>query len=438
MSMPTVAIVGRPNVGKSSLFNRILQRRQAVVEKTPGVTRDRNYAVADWNGQSFHLVDTGGLAPETDELMDRLIYDQAQFAIGEADLVVFVVDTKTGVDPVDRRIAQILNKEGKPTLLLANKADSDEDALTIYEFHKLGIGDPMAVSATSGRGMGDMLDELVNALPRQEHAEGELDETVIRVAFVGRPNVGKSSFINKLLGQERLIVSPIAGTTRDAVDTPFEFEGRRYVLVDTAGLRRKYKVHENIEFYTSLRTTRAIDSCDVAVVLVDAQDKMTTQDQRVLEQVLEKRRACVLLVNKWDLIEKDTNTAQEFTRSINDTIGHYAWLPVIYVSALTGQRVIKVLGAVDRVYHESRRRIATSELNEFLQRTIARKHPPAQKGKYIQIKYMTQSEIAPPTFVFFVNRPELVDRTYISYLSNQLRQVFGFEGVPIRLKFRRK
>lgn len=438
MSMPTVAIVGRPNVGKSSLFNRILQRRQAVVEKTPGVTRDRNYAVADWNGQSFHLVDTGGLAPETDELMDRLIYDQAQFAIGEADLVVFVVDTKTGVDPVDRRIAQILNKEGKPTLLLANKADSDEDALTIYEFHKLGIGDPMAVSATSGRGMGDMLDELVNALPRQEHAEGELDETVIRVAFVGRPNVGKSSFINKLLGQERLIVSPIAGTTRDAVDTPFEFEGRRYVLVDTAGLRRKYKVHENIEFYTSLRTTRAIDNCDVAVVLVDAQDKMTTQDQRVLEQVLEKRRACVLLVNKWDLIEKDTNTAQEFTRSIKDTIGHYAWLPVVYVSALTGQRVIKVLGAVDRVYHESRRRIATSELNEFLQRTIARKHPPAQKGKYIQIKYMTQSEIAPPTFVFFVNRPELVDRTYISYLSNQLRQVFGFEGVPIRLKFRRK
>ncbi|MBD3331974.1 ribosome biogenesis GTPase Der, partial [candidate division GN15 bacterium] len=382
MSMPTVAIVGRPNVGKSSLFNRILQRRQAVVEKTPGVTRDRNYAVADWNGQSFHLVDTGGLAPETDELMDRLIYDQAQFAIGEADLVVFVVDTKTGVDPVDRRIAQILKKEGKPTLLLANKADSDEDALTIYEFHKLGIGDPLAVSATSGRGMGDMLDELVYTLPRQEHAEGELDETVIRVAFVGRPNVGKSSFINKLLGQERLIVSPIAGTTRDAVDTPFEFEGRRYVLVDTAGLRRKYKVHENIEFYTSLRTTRAIDSCDVAVVLVDAQDKMTTQDQRVLEQVLEKRRACVLLVNKWDLIEKDTNTAQEFTRSINDTIGHYAWLPIIYVSALTGQRVIKVLGAVDRVYQESRRRIATSELNEFLQRTIARKHPPAQKGKY--------------------------------------------------------
>jgi GTPase len=438
MSMPTVAIVGRPNVGKSSLFNRILQRRQAVVEETPGVTRDRNYAVADWNGVFFHLVDTGGLAPETDDLLDKLIYDQAQFAIGEADLVLFVVDTKTGVDPVDRRIAQILNKEGKPTLLLANKADNDEDELSVFEFHKLGIGEPLAVSATSGRGMGDMLDELVAALPEQQVGEAESEEDVIRVAFVGRPNVGKSSFINKLLGQERLIVSPIAGTTRDAVDTPFEFEGRRYVLVDTAGLRRKYKVYENIEFYTSLRTTRAIDSCDVAVVLADATDGVTSQDQRVLEQVLEKRRSCVLLVNKWDLIEKDTRTAQEFTRSINETIGQYAWLPIHYVSALTGQRVVKVLEAVNRVYDESRRRIATSELNDFLQKTLARKHPPAQKGKYIQIKYMTQSEIAPPTFVFFVNRPELVDKTYISFLSNQLRDRFGFEGVPIRLKFRRK
>ncbi len=438
MSMPTVAIVGRPNVGKSSLFNRILQRRQAVVEETPGVTRDRNYAVADWNGVFFHLVDTGGLAPETDDLLDKLIYDQAQFAIGEADLVLFVVDTKTGVDPVDRRIAQILNKEGKPTLLLANKADNDEDELSVFEFHKLGIGDPLAVSATSGRGMGDMLDELVAALPEQQVGEAASGEDVVRVAFVGRPNVGKSSFINKLLGQERLIVSPIAGTTRDAVDTPFEFEGRRYVLVDTAGLRRKYKVYENIEFYTSLRTTRAIDSCDVAVVLADATDGVTSQDQRVLEQVLEKRRSCVLLVNKWDLIEKDTRTAQEFTRSINETIGQYAWLPIHYVSALTGQRVVKVLEAVNRVYDESRRRIATSELNDFLQKTLARKHPPAQKGKYIQIKYMTQSEIAPPTFVFFVNRPELVDKTYISFLSNQLRDRFGFEGVPIRLKFRRK
>jgi GTP-binding protein len=436
--MPTVAIVGRPNVGKSSLFNRILQRRQAVVEETPGVTRDRNYAVADWNGVFFHLVDTGGLAPETDDLLDKLIYDQAQFAIGEADLVLFVVDTKTGVDPVDRRIAQILNKEGKPTLLLANKADNDEDELSVFEFHKLGIGDPLAVSATSGRGMGDMLDELVAALPEQQVGEAASGEDVVRVAFVGRPNVGKSSFINKLLGQERLIVSPIAGTTRDAVDTPFEFEGRRYVLVDTAGLRRKYKVYENIEFYTSLRTTRAIDSCDVAVVLADATDGVTSQDQRVLEQVLEKRRSCVLLVNKWDLIEKDTRTAQEFTRSINETIGQYAWLPIHYVSALTGQRVVKVLEAVNRVYDESRRRIATSELNDFLQKTLARKHPPAQKGKYIQIKYMTQSEIAPPTFVFFVNRPELVDKTYISFLSNQLRDRFGFEGVPIRLKFRRK
>jgi len=380
MSMPTVAIVGRPNVGKSSLFNRILQRRQAVVEETPGVTRDRNYAVADWNGVFFHLVDTGGLAPETDDLLDKLIYDQAQFAIGEADLVLFVVDTKTGVDPVDRRIAQILNKEGKPTLLLANKADNDEDELSVFEFHKLGIGDPLAVSATSGRGMGDMLDELVAALPEQQVGEAASGEDVVRVAFVGRPNVGKSSFINKLLGQERLIVSPIAGTTRDAVDTPFEFEGRRYVLVDTAGLRRKYKVYENIEFYTSLRTTRAIDSCDVAVVLADATDGVTSQDQRVLEQVLEKRRSCVLLVNKWDLIEKDTRTAQEFTRSINETIGQYAWLPIHYVSALTGQRVVKVLEAVNRVYDESRRRIATSELNDFLQKTLARKHPPARRG----------------------------------------------------------
>jgi len=436
MRLPTVAIIGRPNVGKSSLFNRFLRRPMAVVAEQPGVTRDRNYAVCDWGGRSFYLIDTGGIVAGADDLMEQLVYDQTEFAVSEADLVLFLVDIQVGVDPAELGIAKRLVRGGKKVLVAANKADSDQWELETHEFYKLGLGDPIPVSATGGRGVGDLLDKVIAHLPPEETGDKESD--AVRVAVVGRPNVGKSSFINKLIGQERLIVTPQAGTTRDAVDTPFEMEGRWYVLIDTAGLRKSYKVHENIEFYTNLRTKRAIAECDVAVVLVDAADSVTTQDKRILEQVITNRRAAVLAVNKWDLIEKDSHTADQFSRQIKDLLARSAFVPVIYISALTGQRVAKTMSLVGAVWEETNKRIPTSALNELLQRLIQRQHPPSRQGKHIKFNYVTQSEVAPPTFVFFVNYPKLVDKAYVGFLSNQLRREYGFEGVPIRLKFRRK
>ncbi len=434
--IPTVAIVGRPNVGKSSLFNRFLRKNIAVVHEQSGVTRDRNYAVCDWNGVHFYLVDTGGIVPDSSDLMEKAISDQAEFAIHESDLVLMIVDTKIGVDTVDLQLARRLNKAQKKTLLIANKSDNEELSLRVYDFMKLGLGEPVPVSATVGLGVGDLLDKLVASLPEEEEAED--GETPIRVALVGRPNVGKSSFINKLIGQERLIVTPIAGTTRDSVDTPFELNGRKFVMVDTAGLRRKYKVTENIEFYTNLRTDRAIEGCDVAVVLFDAAEGLSSQDQRILDKVLSVRRAAVLVVNKWDLIEKDSFTADKYTKELKDVLSRHSFLPVIYVSALTGQRVAKVMSLVEKVHEENHRRIDTPELNNFLQQAVGRTHAPARKGKHIKFYYVAQTEVAPPTFVFFSNYPELIDKSYIAYLTNQLRADFGFEGVPIRLKFKKK
>ena len=436
MSLPIVAIVGRPNVGKSSLFNRFLQRRLAVVHEQSGVTRDRNYATCDWNGREFTLVDTGGIVPGTRDDMEKAIFDQSEFAIHEAHLVLMVVDLQAGVQEADERLARLLQKSGKVTILVVNKADNGALALEAFSFARLGLGDPMPVSATLGNGTGDLLDELVKRLP--DVTEDESGAPAIRVALVGRPNVGKSSFINRLMGQDRLIVSEKAGTTRDAVDTPFEFEGRSYILVDTAGLRRKYKVQENIEFYTNLRAERAISACDVAIVLVDAAEGFTAQDQRILADVAESRRPAILAVNKWDLIEKDTHTADQFTVAIKEAMALFSFVPIVFVSALTGQRLTKVLALVDRVYEQHNRRLATAELNAFLQRAFARQKPPAKQGKLIQFKYVTQTETAPPTFVFFVNHPTLVDKTYLNYLANQLRAEFGFEGTPIRLKCRRK
>ena len=436
MKIPTVAIIGRPNVGKSSLFNRFLRRKIAVVDEQPGVTRDRNYAVCDWNGRSFYLIDTGGIVADSDNLMEKLIYDQTEFAVNEADLVLFLVDIQVGSDPAEKGIARRLSRSGKNSLLIANKADTDQWELETHEFYKLGLGEPIPVSATGGRGVGDLLDKLVAHLPPPDETSSRSD--AIRVALVGRPNVGKSSFINKLIGQDRLIVTPQAGTTRDAVDTPFELNGQQFELIDTAGLRRTYKVHENIEFYTNLRSKRAIAECDVAIVLVEATASVTAQDKRILEQVITNRRAAILAVNKWDLIEKDSRTADEFTRQIKDLLARFAYVPVIYISALTGQRVTKTMSMVSEVYAETNKRIATSPLNEFLQRIVGRQHPPARQGKYIKFNYVTQSEVAPPTFLFFVNHPKLIDKSYIGYLSNQIRREYGFEGVPIRLKFRRK
>ncbi|UCG61943.1 MAG: ribosome biogenesis GTPase Der [Candidatus Zixiibacteriota bacterium] len=437
MRLPTVAIVGRPNVGKSSLFNRFLRKNLAVVDEQPGVTRDRNYAVCEWSGASFYLIDTGGIVPNASDLMEKAITDQTDFAIHESDLVIFVVDARVGADEVDLRVARSLNRSGKPCLLVANKSDNEQIEMEIYDFLKLGLGDPIPVAATVGRNIGELLDKIVSMLPEPE-AVDVASEGSIRVALVGRPNVGKSSFINKLVGSERLLVTPIAGTTRDAVDTPFEFEGQHFVLIDTAGLRRKYKVHENIEFYTNLRADRAIESCDVAVVLIDATEGVSVQDQRIMAKVISVRRPAVLAVNKWDLVEKDQKAVEEFGRSLKELLKRFARMPVVYVSALTGKGVTKVLPVVRKVYAENRRRVATTDLNDFLQAAVARKHPPARQGKFIKLYYLTQSEIAPPTFVFFCNYPDLIDKTYITYLNNQLRASFGFDGVPIRLKFKKK
>lgn len=437
MNLPTVAIVGRPNVGKSSLFNRFLHRQLAVVHETPGVTRDRNYAVCEWSGREFTLIDTGGLLPSSGEMMDRLIFEQTDFAIREADLVLFLVDTHVGADTVDEQIARRLRESGKQVILVANKADSDSHELELYDFLRLGLGEPVPVSATGGRLVGDLLDTVVARLPKPDESAGAMDRP-IRVAVVGRPNVGKSSFINKLIGFDRTIVSPIAGTTRDSVDTPFELEGRQYILVDTAGLRKKFKVTENLEFYTTLRTGRAVDASDVAVILIDAVDGVTSQDQHILTDVVESRRAALLAINKWDLVEKQTGTAEAYAKAINEALAHYSYLPMVFISSLTGQRVTKVLSLVDEVHAENHKEIPTAELNDWLQQVVGRKHPPARKGKHIKLNYITQLSVAPPTFVAFSNYPQLIDKSYVSYLNNQLRERFGFAGVSIRLKFRRK
>lgn len=431
MKLQTVAIVGRPNVGKSTLMNRLIRKRHAVVYDEPGSTRDRNYAECDWNGKSFRLVDTGGAVPNSSDEMERMIFDQSQFAVHESDVILYLVDTKVGTQPDDFKLAKIFRESGKPIILVANKADTPEPPAEVYDFLRLGLGEPYPISATGGLGIGELLDAIVTNLPPQPETESE--DGAIRIAVVGKPNVGKSSFINKLLGEERHIVSDIAGTTRDSVDSVVEYDDQKFVLVDTAGLRRKYKVHENVEFYTTLRTTRAIESCDVAIVLADSQG-ITTQDQRILTQVLDARRAAILVVNKWDLIEKDNKTADEFTKALQERLARLAFVPIIFISALTGQRVQKVLTLAQKVYEQHQRHIETSELNDFLREAFGRRKPPAAQGKHIQFKYVTQTDTAPPSFVFFTTHPTLIDRSYLVYLENQLRERFGFEGVPIRIR----
>jgi len=436
MNLPLVALIGRPNVGKSSLFNRFLKKRLAIVDGTPGVTRDRNYSVCEWQGREFYLVDTGGMIPNSKAGINRLVLEQSEISIAQADVVVFVVDCLSGPDEIDDKIAAILQRSGKNVLLLANKADSETKALEIYEFMRLGLGEPMAVSAAGGRNIGDALDAIVKSLPAADEKTAE--SSAIRIAVIGKPNVGKSLFINRLIGEERVIVSPIAGTTRDAVDTPFKFNGRDYVLIDTAGLRKKAKVKEAIEYFTTLRTLRAIESCHVAMVLVDATEGLAVQDLKVIEDAIEARRAIVMAVNKWDLVEKDDKTADIFTSQIKNFAKTISYLPVIYISALTGQRVTKTISMVDHVYENWGRRIPTPELNSFLEEIVGKQPPAAVQGKYIKLFYVTQADINPPTFVFFCNYPKSLQKSYLRYIENQLRSRYDFEGIPIRIKFRKK
>ncbi|MBN4056847.1 ribosome biogenesis GTPase Der [bacterium AH-315-J21] len=435
-SLPLVAIVGRPNVGKSSLFNRFLKRRFAVVADTPGVTRDRNYAVCEWVGREFYMIDTGGMIPNSENHFDRKVMEQAEMAVAEADVILFVVDAQVAVASVDRRIAQYLQKTKKPAILAANKADTELLALEVHELQRLGLGEAMAVSAAAGKNIGDLLDLVVEALP--DSAPDEVLDDSLRVAVIGRPNVGKSSLVNCILDDERNIVSEVAGTTIDAIDSPCIYEGQRYTLVDTAGLRRKMKVTEDIEFYTNLRAERALDACDVALVVIDATEGVTSQDKRILQQANSCRRGIVLVVNKWDLVDKDSKTADRLTQDYIDELGDLKYIPMIFVSALEGIRARKTLSMAKAVHKRASRRCSVSELNDLLENSVQRRSPASDKGKEVKLTYVSQPEICPPTFVFFCNRPEKIQKSYIRFLANRIRERFDFEGVPLRIKFKKK
>ena len=434
---PLVAIVGRPNVGKSLLFNRLAGKRLSIVEDTPGVTRDRLYAECEWAGRTFDIVDTGGIEPNTDNEILAFMRSQAMMAVETADVIVFVGDITTGVTASDKDVAAMLLRSGKPVVLAVNKMDSvgavDPE---IYEFYALGLGDPIAVSAVHGHGTGDLLDECMKYFPPE--TEITPDEGTISIAVIGKPNVGKSSIINRILGEERVIVSNVAGTTRDAVDTPFENEYGKYLLIDTAGMRKKSRVDDRIEKYSVLRAQNAIERSDVCLIMIDARDGVTEQDTKVAGMAHEAGKASVIVVNKWDLVEKDDKTMDKMREKIRVDLGFMQYAPIVFVSALTGQRVDRIFELVNYVNEQSATRITTGMLNNVLADAQARVQPPTDKGKRLKIYYMTQIGVKPPHFVIFCNDAELFHFSYQRYLENQIRATFGLEGTPIRITIRQK
>ena len=434
MKLPVVAVVGRPNVGKSTFFNRVLGERIAIVEDRPGVTRDRNYGRAEWNGRTFYLVDTGGMVEGSDEPMDRLIRDQVLAAIGEADVLVQVVDGKAGPHPLDYAIAEHLRKTAKPVVLAVNKVDNlgAPTAVAHHDFWDLGIGEPVPVSSLSGKGSGDLLDLIVADLP---DVEGE-EEEALRVAVIGKPNVGKSSFVNRLLGEERLVVSDVAGTTRDAIDTPMQYKGRRIIFVDTAGLRRQARIEEGVEFYSSLRTERAIDRSDVCVLLVDATEPAHVQDLKIAEKAWDAGKGLIIVANKWDLVEKETMTAPNWKKALVDRVPYMKWVPTIFSSAKTGLRVHGVMELIQQVQEQRTRRVSTHEVNEVLLPLVTRAKPPAYQNHPVRFYYGTQVAVAPPRFVLWSNHPDGVPETYLRYLEKGFREAWGFEGSPLRINLR--
>lgn len=431
--LPVVAIVGRPNVGKSTLFNRVVGRRLAIVDHLPGVTRDRNFARADWAGRFFLVVDTGGLVEGSDEPLDRAVRSQVLTAMEEADLILFLVDCKEGIHPLDERIAELLRRSGRRVLLVANKADRLPSDERVHEFWALGIGEPLPVSAISGKGSGDLLDAVVAQLPP---AAEVADEVGLRVAVIGRPNVGKSSFVNKLFGEDRVVVSETPGTTRDAVDAPLRYHGRTLLFIDTAGLRRKSRGLEPLEFYGTIRATRVVRRADVCLLLLDATEEMHTQDVKIAEMVWEAGCGLILAANKWDLLAKDHAMAPAYERHIRERASFLQWVPVIFTSALTGLRVHKALDLVLQVEEQRRRRVATGEVNEALTALVARQPPPHFRGRPVKLRYGTQVDVRPPTFVIFSNLPKQVPEHYIRYIENRFRAQWGFVGTPLRFHFR--
>ncbi len=435
--LPTVAIVGRPNVGKSTLFNRIAGVRKAITSGIEGTTRDRVYGTGDWIGKNFHLIDTGGYVPNSDDLIEATVRRQAEVAMEQADLILFVVDASTGITAIDQDLANQLHDQAERVLVIVNKVDSDNKALDVHEFWNLGLGEPIPISAVTGRLMGDMLDVLVQRLETVRITE-EVDEDSVQLAVIGMPNVGKSSFVNAVLKEEMSIVTDIPGTTRDTVHSEFVYFGQKYRLIDTAGLRKRSKVTEEIEYYSTLRTFQAIDNCSVAIVLIDAVKGFTKQDAAIVRDVIDKHKGLVIGVNKWDLIEKTTDTAKFF---VDDMIYKYPELknyPITFISAETRLRLFKPIQQAGEVYEERGRGITTRELNDYFQPIIDRSPPPEVKGKYLKIKYITQVKSAPPVFAFFMNNPKLVPENYRRFLERKIREKWGFFGVPLTLSFREK
>jgi GTPase len=434
MSVPVVALIGRPNVGKSALFNRIIGEDKAIVSDEAGTTRDRHFSKAEWNGRTFWLVDTGGLSDDPTLPMDAEIRAQVATVIEEAALFLFIVDAQVGVHPSDSKVADMLRASGKPWLLVANKVD-DPSRTDFYEFYRLGAGDPFPVSAVNGKNSGDLLDEVVTRLPESLPE----DEEALRVAVVGRPNVGKSSFVNKLLGEDRLVVSEIAGTTRDAIDTPMTYHGRKLIFVDTAGLRRQTKISEGIEFYSSLRTRRAIERANICVLLIDATEgEFHNQDLAIANMAWEAGRGLIVVVNKWDLVEKDDKAVHKFEKKAQEKAPFLKHVPFLFTSALTGQRVSKILDLIQIVDEQSRTRITTSQINERLAELLARRQPSQAAGREVKLNYATQVSVAPPTIAFFGNHPDLVEEHYIRFLHNGFRETYPFTGNPLRILMRRK
>ena len=437
MAKPLVAIVGRPNVGKSMLFNRLVGKRLSIVEDTPGVTRDRLYAECEWCGRTFDMVDTGGIEPSTDSEILQFMREQAQIAIDAADVIVLVTDIRTGVTAADKDVANMLLRSRKPVVLAVNKADSTgpEDP-AVYEFYELGLGDPIAVSAVHGHGTGELLDACLAHLPPQTDEEEEDDR--IKVAVIGKPNVGKSSLINCILGEKRVIVSNVAGTTRDAVDTSFENDKGKYVFIDTAGIRRKSKVDERVEKFSVMRAQLAIERADVCVIMIDAREGVTEQDTKIAGLAHEAGKASIVVVNKWDLVEKETGTMEKMRKDVMRDLSFMSYAPILFISALTGQRTERLLELINFVNDQSNMRISTGMLNDVLADAQARVQPPTDKGRRLKIYYMTQTGIKPPNFVIFCNSRELFHFSYQRYLENQIRSVFGLEGTPVRIVIRQK
>jgi len=437
MGKPIVAIVGRPNVGKSTLFNRLAGERISIVEDTPGVTRDRIYADAEWLNKKFTLIDTGGLEPDSEDIILKQMLHQAEIAIETADVIMFIVDVKAGVMDDDAQVANILRRTKKPVVLVVNKVDvMTKENMDVYEFYSLGLGDPFAISSGQALGLGDMLDEVVRHFPKQTDADAE-DDT-IKVAIVGKPNVGKSSLINKILGEERVIVSDIPGTTRDAIDTFYEQDGQKYMFIDTAGIRRKSKIKENIERYSIVRAVAAVERCDVCVLVINAEEGISDQDTKIAGIAHERGKAAIIVVNKWDLVEKDDKTMKKFTKDIEQELKYMPYAPMLFISALTGQRVQKLFEMINVVSQNSTRRIATGVLNDVLIEALAMTPPPTDKGRQLRVYYMTQVSVKPPTFVMFVNDSALMHFSYKRYIENQIRQAFGFTGTPLHFIARNK